>query len=266
MSDNNKIKEEVKKKYSQILKNSSSSSCCCSCNCDPNVGFTILSDDYSNKNGYVPDADLKLGCGLPVEYAKIKSGDIVVDLGCGAGIDAFITRNLVGEKGKVYGIDFTEEMIKKANKNLEKLKFNNMFFLYGDIENLPLEDNFADVVISNCVLNLVPDKKKAFSEIYRILKQGGHFSISDIVSTKEVPEFMRNIPELYTGCISGTLTLDEFKKIIKETGFSNFEVQSEKEIKIPKEVFEKYLGMNKYEVFKKSDVRFISINIYGEKK
>src|SRR5699024_6705572 len=147
--------------------------------------------DYSEVEGYNPDADLGLGCGLPTEFAQIKEGDTVIDLGSGAGNDCFVARHETGPTGKVLGIDFAEPMIAKARKNAEKLEFNNVEFRYGDIEDVPVSDDLADVIVSNCVLNLVPDKQKVFSEIFRVLTPGGHFSISDIVLVGDLPETLR---------------------------------------------------------------------------
>ena len=185
------LKEIVKEKYGSIADQSreqNASSCCgASCGCDT-LDASIMAEDYSKLKGYVPDADLGLGCGLPTEFALIKEGDTVVDLGSGAGNDAFVARSIAGANGKVIGIDMTEKMISKARTNAEKLGFNNVEFRLGDIEDMPLSDAIADVVVSNCVLNLVPDKVKAFAEVFRVLKPGGHFSVSDIVLEGDFPK------------------------------------------------------------------------------
>ncbi|HSP86875.1 MAG TPA: arsenite methyltransferase, partial [Ignavibacteriaceae bacterium] len=192
--ESTELKEVVRNKYSEIaIEADRSNGCGCGCSSDP----TDFSENYKTLDGYVADADLGLGCGVPTEHAEIKEGDVVVDLGSGAGNDVFVARSLVGEKGTVVGIDFTEAMITKANRNLSKLNYKNIYFKLGDIENLPLQDNFEDVIISNCVLNLVPDKQKAFAEIYRTLKPGGHFCVSDIVTSGELPEKIRNTAALY---------------------------------------------------------------------
>src|ERR1041384_2535214 len=164
------LKELVRQKYSEIAlqdKDSNAASCCGSGCCSTEV-YNIMSDDYSNLEGYNPDADLGLGCGLPTEFAQIKPGNTVIDLGSGAGNDCFVARAATGEKGKVIGIDFTEAMIAKARANAEKLSYNNIEFRQGDIEKMPVTANMANVIISNCVLNLVPDKNNVFREIYRV--------------------------------------------------------------------------------------------------
>lgn len=150
-----------------------------------------------------------LGCGIPTEFAQVKKGDFVLDLGSGAGNDCFIARALCGESGKVIGVDMTPEMIRKAQLNSDKHNFRNVEFRSGDIEDLPLLDNFVDVVISNCVINLVPDKSKVFREIHRVLKPGGHFSISDVLTTGVLPDPIRKGGELYVGCVSGALLKDD---------------------------------------------------------
>lgn len=241
MNTPEEIKLVVENKYAEIVKSGGAASCCepipTSRGCTPGKkDYTVFQDDYSNLNGYVADADLGLGCGLPTEYAGIKKGDIVVDLGSGAGNDVFVARAIVGEEGKVIGVDMTGEMIDKANNNNLKLGYDNVEFKLGDIEKIPLQDNIADVVVSNCVLNLVPDKHKAFSEVYRILKPGAHFCVSDIVVHGEMTEELKRSAELYTGCISGALQQDEYLKIIENTGFKNIEIKKTKKIELSEEL------------------------------
>ena len=210
MNNSEKIKEIVKNKYSEIAVASQDCGCsCCGTGAPVTIDYSIMSDDYAKIDGYVPDADLGLGCGLPTEHADIKEGDTVLDLGSGAGNDVFIARRLVGTKGKVIGLDFTDEMIKKARKNADKMKYNNVEFRKGDIEDMPVNDETVDVIVSNCVLNLVPDKEKAFFEMYRVLKTGGHFCVSDIVLNGELPEGILEAAALYTGCVAGALQMDE---------------------------------------------------------
>src|ERR1022692_3658975 len=232
MQTSEDIKKMVKEKYSEIAmqeKGINESSCCGASCCSTEV-YNIMSDDYSKMEGYNPDADLGLGCGLPTEYAKMKEGDVVVDLGSGAGNDCFIARSVVGESGKVIGIDMTEAMINRARSNAEKLNYNNVEFRLGEIEKMPITSNVVDVAVSNCVLNLVPDKRKAYEEIYRILKPGGHFSISDVVIIGVLPEKILQTAEMYAGCISGAIQKEDYINIIKETGFENIILQKEKAI------------------------------------
>ena len=174
-----------------------------------------MSDDYTRLEGYNPDADLGLGCGLPTQFAKIQKGNVVIDLGSGAGNDAFIARHETGEEGKVIGIDFTPAMIEKARTNAEKRGFHNVEFRQGDIENMPVTSNTADVIISNCVLNLVPNKDGVIKEIYRVLKPAGHFSISDIVLEGELPKQIQEAAEMYAGCVAGAIQKDNYLNIIK---------------------------------------------------
>jgi len=224
-----------------------------------------MQDKYDNLDGYVADADLGLGCGLPTEYAGIKKGDTVVDLGSGAGNDVFVARAIVGDEGKVIGLDMTEEMIEKANKNNTKLGYKNVEFHFGDIEQMPFENSIADVVVSNCVLNLVPDKQKAFSEIYRILKPGAHFCVSDIVLKGKLPEGLQKSAEMYAGCVAGALQQDEYLSTIKETGFKNVEIKKTKVIELPDDVLKEYLDDSEIKMFKMNNVGIFSITVIGYK-
>src|SRR5689334_2421234 len=235
METQEQLKEIVKQKYSEIAlqdKSNNQASCCGSGCCSTEV-YNIMTDDYSNLEGYNPDADLGLGCGLPTQFAKIKKGDVVIDLGSGAGNDAFIARNETGVTGKVIGIDFTPAMIEKARQNAEKLGFHNVEFRLGDIEQMPVSDNFADVIVSNCVLNLVPNKNAVIKEIYRVLKPGAHFSISDIVLEGNLPPGIQQAAEMYAGCVSGAIQKQLYIDLIEQNGFKNITVQKEKIINIP---------------------------------
>lgn len=262
------LKLIVKEKYSQIAdqsKEENESSCCgASCGCST-IDSAIMADDYSKLQGYVADADLGLGCGIPTEFALIKEGDTVVDLGSGAGNDAFVARSITGEKGKVIGVDFTEKMIEKARINATKLNFTNVEFRQGDIENMPLASKVADVVVSNCVLNLVPNKKQAFTETFRVLKKGGHFSVSDIVLVGELPEGLRKSAEMYAGCVSGAIQKDEYLKIIEEVGFTDIKVQKEKIIILPDEILKEYLSSTEIDDFKAGKSGIVSVTVYAEK-
>lgn len=267
MDHNEEIKEMVKQKYNEIALQdieTNASSCCGSGGCSTEV-YNIMSDEYTDLEGYNPDADLKLGCGLPTEFAKIKTGDTVVDLGSGAGNDCFVARHETGETGKVIGIDFTEAMIEKARANAEKLKFNNVEFRLGDIEKIPITANAADVAVSNCVMNLVPDKPKAFAEVYRILKPGGHFSISDIVLTGDLPEKIKNAAEMYAGCVASAIQKSDYLQIIKDAGFQNIRLQKEKPIIIPDDILKNYLTDDEISVYNSNQNIIFSITVYGEK-
>ena len=268
MNTDVELKEIVKEKYGEIARQSkeqNQSSCCGSTGCCSSVDFVVMAEDYTNLSGYVADADLGLGCGLPTEFALIKPGDTVVDLGSGAGNDAFVARSIVGNTGKVIGVDMTEEMITKARANALKLKFNNVEFRFGDIEQMPVEDNSVDVVVSNCVMNLVPNKEKAFAETFRIIKSGGHFSISDIVLKGELPEVVRKSAELYAGCVSGAQQMDEYLNTIKQAGFTNITIQKERVINIPNEIMIKYMTLDELRDFKKRDIGIVSITVYADK-
>lgn len=265
MNNEKNVKEIVKEKYAEIAVSSQRKSCCSSSN-NKIVGYTIMKDEYSHLEGYVPEADLGLGCGIPTEFAGIKKGDTVVDLGSGAGNDVFVARALTGENGKVIGIDFTDEMIIKANFNNDKLGYKNVEFKLGEIEVLPLEDDSVDVVVSNCVLNLVPDKQKAFSEIYRILKSGAHFCVSDIVIKGELHPELKKSAEMYAGCVAGALQHEEYLRIIKNTGFFNVEVKRTKTIELPDDVLRKYLNENQIKEFNEKQVGIFSITVTGYKK
>ena len=267
MNTNEEIKEMVKQKYAEIaLQNqeTNASSCCGSGGCSTEV-YNIMTDDYDHLEGYNPDADLKLGCGLPTEFAKIKKGDYVVDLGSGAGNDCFVARAETGETGKVVGIDFTPEMIEKARNNADKLGFNNVEFRLGDIENIPLMSNVADVVVSNCVMNLVPNKTKAFAEVQRILKPTGHFSISDIVLEGDLPEKIKNAAEMYAGCVASAIQMEDYLKIIENSGFKNITLQKKKPIIVPDDILKNYLNEEEIQQYKDSTTRIYSITVYAEK-
>lgn len=262
----NELKNLVKEKYGQIAgqdKSRNLSSCCGSTGCGD--VYSIMAEDYNQLEGYNPDADLGLGCGLPTEFAAIKPGDTVVDLGSGAGNDCFVARRLTGESGKVIGIDFTEAMIEKARANAEKVGFHNVEFRFGDIEKMPLSSNVADVVISNCVLNLVPDKQKVFAEIFRVLKPGAHFSISDIVLEKDLPQGLLQAAEMYAGCIAGAINKSQYLDIIAKAGFTDITVQKEKQIRVPEEILADYLDAGALENAKVSGLGIVSVTVFAKK-
>lgn len=267
MQTEKNVKELVRQKYGEIAlqdKESNQASCCGSGCCSTDV-YNIMTDDYSAVEGYNPDADLGLGCGLPTQFAKIKAGDVVIDLGSGAGNDAFIARHETGEAGKVIGIDFTPAMIERARQNAEVRGFNNVEFRQGDIEQMPVSSNTADVIVSNCVLNLVPNKDAVFTEIYRVLKPGGHFSISDIVLEGTLPQQIQEAAEMYAGCVAGAIQKEEYLKIIEVTGFKNITVQKDKPIIVPDDILGQYLTAEQITEFKQSGTGIYSITVYAEK-
>lgn len=263
------IKEVVRQKYGAIAEQPDANSCCgpTSC-CGPEIEANVpimMAQDYRELNGYVADADLGLGCGLPTQFAQIKPGNVVVDLGSGAGNDCFVAREETGETGRVIGLDMTPPMIDRARKNAKALGFTNVEFVYGDIEDMPLPENLADVVVSNCVMNLVPDKRKAFSETFRILKPGGHFSISDIVLKGELPEGLQHDAEMYVGCVSGAIQKDAYLHLVQDAGFTNIQVQKEREITLPDDVLQTYLSADVVADYHQQDKGIYSVTVFAQK-
>lgn len=267
MNNDQVLKELVKEKYAAIADQSieqNLSSCCGAGGCSTEV-YNIMSDDYTKMEGYNADADLGLGCGLPTKFAKIKKGDTVIDLGSGAGNDCFVARAEAGETGKIIGIDFTPTMIAKAKANAAKLQFDNVQFREGDIEDMPLASDIADVVVSNCVLNLVPNKDGVFKEIFRVLKQGGHFSISDVVLVGQLPEALRKDAEMYAGCVAGAIQKEVYMELIHTNGFTNIVLQKEKAIVIPDDILDNYLNEQELADFKNGNTGIFSVTVYAEK-
>lgn len=261
------LKTIVREKYAQISQQSkeeNETSCCGAGGCCT-VDYAVFAEDYSKMKGYNPDADLGLGCGLPTQFAQIKEGDTVVDLGSGAGNDCFIARELAGSAGRVIGIDMTPQMIEKANINADKLGFNNVQFRLGEIEAIPMAANQTDVVVSNCVFNLVPNKQKAFLETYRILKPGGHFSISDVVVKGEIPEKLREDAEMYAGCVSGAIAKDDYLWKIRNAGFTDIAVQKERAIELPEEILDRYLNAEEKGKFQDGTIGLFSVTVFAIK-
>ena len=267
METQEQVKDMVRQKYSEIAlqdKDTNAASCCGAGGCSTEV-YNIMADDYTTLEGYNPDADLGLGCGLPTQFAKIKKGDVVIDLGSGAGNDAFIARAETGETGKVIGIDFTPAMIERARQNNEVRGFNNVEFRQGDIEKMPVTANTADVIVSNCVLNLVPNKDGVIKDIHRVLKPGGHFSISDIVLEGQLPKEIREAAEMYAGCVAGAIQKQVYLELIEANGFTNITVQKDKAIIIPDDILSNYLSAERLAAFKQSGTGIRSITVYAEK-
>ena len=225
------IKKVVRKGYAEIAKKNSS--CCATPSCCCGSSNTAL--DISKAIGYsdeemtsVPEgANLGLGCGNPVALASLAEGEIVLDLGSGAGFDCFLAANEVGSKGKVIGVDMTPEMIDKARENARNGKYENVEFRLGEIENIPAADSSVGAVISNCVINLAPDKKRVFNETFRVLKPGGRLMVSDVVLLKELPDFVKESVAAYIGCVSGAVIKDNYLKAIREAGFSEVRIVDE---------------------------------------
>jgi ubiquinone/menaquinone biosynthesis C-methylase UbiE len=267
MQTQDELKELVRQKYSEIAlqdRETNASSCCGAGGCSTEV-YNIMADDYTQLEGYNPDADLGLGCGLPTQFARIKQGDVVIDLGSGAGNDAFIARAETGEDGRVIGIDFTPAMIEKAKRNAEVRGFQNVEFRQGDIEKMPVSANVADVIVSNCVLNLVPNKDGVFKEIFRVLKPGGHFSISDIVLEGQLPAELKQAAEMYAGCVSGAIQKEVYLELVRANGFTNITIQKDKAIVIPDDILRNYLSEERLQTFKHAGSGIRSITVYAEK-
>ena len=249
-------KEDTKDTFKNKIA-TNNSGCCCE-----NKNF---SENYENVKSYEPIANLGLGCGIPTDFANIKKGDTVFDLGSGAGNDCFVVRRIVGDSGRVIGVDCAKEMIGLSRQNCGNLGYNNVVFVLAEIEKLPFADNAADVVISNCVMNLVPDKKKAYSEIFRVLKPGGHFSISDIIIYGELPEKIRNATSKNTACIGGAMSKDEYLQVVENAGFKNIQIQKERTVNIDDGELLLYVSYENLEEFHSSGAGIGSINIYAEK-
>ena len=226
------IRKSVRAGYAKIAKEGSS---CCNksgascCNSKQSARDISKSIGYSEEdiNNAPDEANLGLGCGNPLALASLKEGETVLDLGSGAGFDCFLAANKVGEKGRVIGVDMTPEMLEKARENARKNNYTNVEFRLGEIESLPIPDNFVDIIISNCVINLSPDKNRVFQEAYRVLKPGGRLMVSDIVLTKELPDFIRSSVQAYIGCISGAMLEEEYLGAIEAAGFQDVRVADE---------------------------------------
>lgn len=263
------IKEIVNQKYSLIARksitSSDRSSCCETLSCCSDMEYTVFSEKYDKLKGYNPEADLGLGCGIPTEFAGIKTGDHVLDLGSGAGNDCFVARSLTGETGRVTGLDFSDDMLARANENVQKLGFTNVGFVKGDIEQMPIPDNRFDVIVSNCVLNLVPDKSAAFSEMLRVLKPGGHFCVSDVVVEGEMTERLRINAEMYAGCVSGALRFDDYMETISGSGFKNILVHKKRKLEIPEDILNKVLDDKELTDYKNGVTGLYSVTVGARK-
>ena len=272
ITDDTKIKRIVRERYSSVALGKGGCcgpKICCDSGNDaggPDLGLNMIGDAYQAIDGYLPEADLGLGCGLPTQHAGIKEGDVVLDLGSGGGLDAFVARRIVGERGRVIGVDMTPEMITLARQNAAKLGYdNNVEFRLGEIEHLPIETATVDVVVSNCVLNLVPNKARAFSEIFRVLRPAAHFCVSDIVATGELSEPIRQAAALYVGCIAGALPRENYLRVIEKAGFENVEVAETKPIELPDGVLQRHIDESQIAAFRESGVNLQSITVHARK-
>jgi SAM-dependent methyltransferase len=266
--EDHQLKTLVRDSYTRVAEQGyaqNAGSCCGSGPQLSTVDAAIMAESYTDLGGYVPDADLGLGCGLPTQFARIQPGDVVIDLGSGAGNDAFVARHETGPAGKVIGVDFTPAMIDRARHNAEVRGFNNVEFRQGDIDAMPVSDAVADVVVSNCVLNLVPDKPAVFGEMFRVLKPGGHFSVSDIVLVGELPAGIRQAAELYAGCVSGAIDQEAYLGGLREAGFQNLTLQKARPIGLPDEILKNYLSQPDIAAFRASGAGVVSITVFGEK-
>jgi arsenite methyltransferase len=248
------IKSVVRAKYGAIAAGAARG-CGCAPTCCGEGALDMIGDAYADLAGYVADADLGLGCGVPTRLAGIEQGDVVLDLGSGAGIDAFIARRSVGEAGRVIGVDLTEAMIERARANAAKIGYGNVEFRLGEIEHLPVQADTIDVVISNCVLNLVPEKAKAFAETWRVLKPGGHFCVSDIIGTAPLPDGIR----------MAAMPETEYLAVIREAGFDDVRVAERKPVALPDEVLREHLSEAELSTFRESGVGLLSVTVLGTK-
>lgn len=260
------IKLVVREKYAELAIAGETAGGCCGQGSEGcgNV-YTIMADEYTKVEGYAPEADLGLGCGIPTDHAGLRPGMTVLDLGSGAGNDVFIAASIVGAEGRVIGVDMTPEMIARARRNAASLGAANVEFRLGEIEHLPVDRDSVDVILSNCVLNLVPDKKSAFAEMFRVTKPGGHFCVSDIVLDGEIPPAMRDAALLYAGCVAGAQQKDEYLQHITDAGFSAVVVRAEKVISIPQSAVDQLAADVPAEERTLGSTRILSITVTGRK-
>ena len=264
MKNPEELKDIVKSKYGEIARQGGT--CCGPTGCGDTLGGANFAEDYQGLDGYFPEADLGLGCGIPTEYAGIEAGQTVIDLGSGAGNDVFVVRAIVGDEGRVIGLDMVPDMVEKAKANAVKLGCDNVEFHLGEIEDMPLESGIADVLVSNCVLNLVPDKITAFSEIHRVLKPGGHFCVSDIVLEGELPTALAEAAVAYAGCVAGAQKKDEYMGTIRAAGFTEAAIRSTRQVHLPDTLLNEVLGPEEAAALKGSGFGIYSITVVGYKE
>jgi arsenite methyltransferase len=258
----------VRERYAAIAREAES--CCgpASCGCGPEMapdGLNVIGDAYAGIAGRLAEADLNLGCGVPTRHAALRPGETVLDLGSGAGNDAFIARHEVGPEGQVLGVDMTSEMVTKARGNAAKLGYQNVEFREGQIEQMPVDSGSVDVVISNCVLNLVPDKGRAFAEMFRVLRPGGRFCVSDIVATGELPAPVREVAALYVGCVAGAMAERSYLGLLETTGFQDVRIAEARPIPLSDEALAGYMSAADITAFRASGIALKSVTVLGTK-
>ncbi|HAY37388.1 MAG TPA: arsenite S-adenosylmethyltransferase [Bacteroidetes bacterium] len=251
------VKEQVRSRYAETATTGGG------CGCSAENPFNL--DSYDEMDGYESIVDLGLGCGIPTEQADIMIGHDVLDLGSGGGIDAFVARTLVGPTGSVTGVDLTDEMVSLARLNADKLGYDNVRFLQGDIENLPFEDASFDRIISNCVINLVPNKEKVFAEMHRALRLGGSFTVSDVVLDGELPPAIRQSAEAYAGCVSGAVTREDYLNTLKRVGFFDVQVLKEHEVVLSDADLAGLASPDEIAQFRNSGARVVSLTFTGSR-
>jgi SAM-dependent methyltransferase len=268
MTSEDEIRTLVRERYGAIVREGASCCAPAACGCGPAIapdGLNTIGDAYAGVAGHLAEADLKLGCGLPTRYAALAAGETVLDLGSGAGNDAFIARHEVGPGGRVIGVDMTPEMIVKARSNASKLGYDNVEFRLGEIERMPVVAGSVDVVISNCVLNLVPDKSGAFAEMFRVLRPGGRFCVSDIVATGELPPPVRAAAALYVGCVAGAAREADYLALLDEAGFRQVQIAEAKPVALPDDALTPHMDAMELEAFRAAGISLKSVTVLGVK-
>jgi arsenite methyltransferase len=255
------LKSTVRAKYAALATDDDS---CCGASEGGETGLDVdMSEDYAD--AIATDADLDLGCGRPTDHADLQPGERVLDLGSGAGMDAFVARRDVGPEGHIHGVDLAEEMVEKARANADTMGYDNVTFEVGDIEDLPVERSAFDVILSNCVLNLVPDKRAAFAQMHRALRPGGRFSVSDIVHDGTLPSGLREAAELHVGCVAGAMERDAYLGRLREVGFTDVRVATEKAISLPDELLIEHLDDDQVADFRASNAALQSVTVVGRR-
>jgi SAM-dependent methyltransferase len=268
MRTDDEIRTLVRERYGTIARESTSCCAPAACGCGPEMapdGLNVIGDAYQGVAGRLEEADLNLGCGVPTRHAAIRVGETVLDLGSGAGNDAFIARHEVGPEGRVIGVDMTPEMIARARANAAKLGFANVEFRLGEIEHLPVEADSVDLIISNCVLNLVPDKARAFAEMFRVLRPGGRFCVSDIVATGELPAAVRDAAGLYVGCVAGAVPQNAYVTSLERVGFQAIEIVEGTTIELPDMALRPAISDVDIADFRSSGALLKSVTVVGRK-